>query len=183
MHQVGSRPGSATGSPDSMFDGMRRSGQGERSRCLESQRAGSWWRSDLTEVLRHRLLGFRETCLTVGVREREIGRIHAIGRSIRPWRDPTLTIKRRSDLVSNEFADTTDGEHFRCDERLSHQSGRRLTSCLSNQCFKRHTPPLSCCIYQPNKPSRGSSRYSWTTRASQRGRSSARLHRHWPRGL
>ena len=127
-------------------------GGGERSRGLESRRTRSWWRSNLTEVQRHRLSGLRETCLTVGVRESEISRIHPIGRSIRPRRDPALRMKGGSGLDSNESADTTDGEHLRCDERLPHRSGRRLTSCRSTQCFKRHTPLLSFSMYSPGKP-------------------------------
>ena len=135
-------------SPGPVFDGMRRS----RRRCPESRRAGSWRRSDLPEVLPHRFLGLRETCRTVGVRKRELGRIHTIGRAIRPLRDPALTIRGRSGLVSNTLTDTTDGEQGRGAVRFPHQSGRRLTSGLSTQCFKSHTPPLSCCMYPPDKP-------------------------------
>ena len=74
-----------------------------------------------------------------------------MGRSIRPRRDPALTIKEVSGLVSNESADTTDEEHFRSDDRLSHRSGRRLTSGLSDQCSRSHMLPLSLSIYLRDK--------------------------------
>ena len=45
--------------------------------------------------------------------EKAIGQIYAMCISIRPLRDPALTIRRRFDLVSNESADTTDREHRR----------------------------------------------------------------------
>src|SRR5512141_2038588 len=77
------------------------------------------------------------------MREREIGRIQAMCRLIRSRPDPALTIGEGAGLVSNESADTTNGEHFRCDEHLPHWSGCRLTSCLSGQSFKSHTPPSS----------------------------------------
>jgi hypothetical protein len=77
------------------------------------------------------------------VSERAIGRIHAICLSIRPLRDPVLTIRGRSSLVSNVSADTTDGEQRRCDERLFHRNGWRLTSCLSELFFTSHTRPPS----------------------------------------
>jgi hypothetical protein len=80
----------------------------------------------------HRLLGFRETLRTVGVRKREIGRIHAMCRSIRPLCDPVLTIKRKSNLVWNESSDTTGGEHFRCGECPPRRSGKRLASSLTS---------------------------------------------------
>jgi hypothetical protein len=66
---------------------------------------------------------------------------------IRPRRDPALTIRERSGLVSNEAADTTHREQRRCDEGFSHRIGRRLTSCLSEQILKNHTSPLSFSIY------------------------------------
>ena len=94
---------------------------------------------DLCEMLR-----------TVGVSEKEIGRIRAMCLSIRPRRDPALTIRGRYGLDSHESADTTDGEQRRYDERLSHRSGRRLTSGLSKQFYKSHTPPFSCSIYLPD---------------------------------
>ena len=52
----------------------------------------------------------RETPRTVGVSEKAIGRIHAMCLSIRPLRNPAFTIEGRSGLVSNESADTTDGQ-------------------------------------------------------------------------
>ena len=100
------------------------------SRYPKSRRAGSWRRSDLTEVLTHCTHELRETCRTVGVREREIGRIRAMCLSIRPLRDPALTSRGRTGLVSNESADTTDGEQRRCDQQLSHRSRRRLVRAL-----------------------------------------------------
>ncbi len=121
---------------------MRRAGRGKGRRSPESRRTGSWRHSDVPEVPPRRFLGLRETFQTVGVREREIGRIHAMCRSIRPRRDPALTIRGRSGLVSNESADTTNGEQHRCDERLSHQSGRGLPSCRSGQIPKSHARHL-----------------------------------------
>ncbi len=55
--------------------------------CAESRRC-----SDIPEVLLRRILDLRETVLTVGVRVRELGRIHAMGLMIRPLRDPEFTI-------------------------------------------------------------------------------------------
>jgi hypothetical protein len=152
MHQTKPTSGCAAPSPGSVFDGMRRSGRREKSRGLECRRVGSWRRSNLPEELLHCIRELLETLQTVGVSEREIGRIHAMCRSIRPRRDPALTIRGRFGLVSNESADTTSGEHCRCHERLSHRSGRRLTSFRSEQSFNSHTPPFSFCIYPPNKP-------------------------------
>ena len=48
---------------------------------------------------------------TVGVSERAIDRIDATGLSVRLRRHPPLAIGGRSGLVSNEPADTTDGQH------------------------------------------------------------------------
>ena len=98
-------------------------------------------------VLPHSTQDLCEICRTGGVRESDLGWIHAMGRSIRPWRDRALTIRERFSHVSNEPADTIEGEYFRCDARLSHRSGRRLTSCLSDHVPKSHTPPLSCSMY------------------------------------
>jgi hypothetical protein len=56
---------------------------------------------------RHHL---RETPRTVGVSLKTIGRIDAMCLSIGSLRDPACTIKRRADLISNEFAETTDRE-------------------------------------------------------------------------
>jgi hypothetical protein len=50
---------------------------------IESWRAGSWRRSALQPELPYGLLDFLETGRTVGVRERELGRIHAMGLAIR----------------------------------------------------------------------------------------------------
>src|SRR5688572_1487808 len=169
MYQAESSPGYAISGPGRTPDGMCRSGRREKSRGLECRRAGSWWRSDLTEVPPRRIINLRETFLTVGVREREIGRIHAMCLSIRPRRDPSRTISGRSGLVSNAFADTTDGKYFRCDEHLPHRRGKRFTSCLSDHLFKSHTPPPSFSIYLQRSHSRGLSRYSRSQRPSQRG--------------
>ena len=79
----------------------------------------------------------------LGVSEGGIVWIRAMCLSIRPRRDPALTIRGRYGLDSNESADTTDGEQRRYDERLSHRSGRRLTSGLSKQFYKSQAPPLS----------------------------------------
>ena len=76
------------------------------------------------------------------MREKRIGGIHAMCLSIGPWRDPALTIRGRSGVVSNETANTTDREQCRCDERLAHRSGRLLTSGLSEQFNKSHALPL-----------------------------------------
>jgi hypothetical protein len=67
--------------------------------------------------------------------EKAIGRIHAVCLSIRPLRDPALTIKGSTSLVSKESADTADGEH----RRLSPGSGRRLMNNLNEQSFHCHT--------------------------------------------
>ena len=64
--------------------------------------------------------------------EREIDRIHAMCRSIRSRRDPALTTRESSGLASNMSADTTDGEQFPGDERLSHWSSRFHPSGLSD---------------------------------------------------
>lgn len=155
---------------------------GGRSRCPESRRAGPWRCCDLPEVLPHCFLGLRETFLAVRVGEREVARIHAMCLSIRPLRDPALTIRGRFGPVSNESADTTHGEQCRCDERLSYRSGRRLTSSLSDRRYKRHTPLLS--FTSQTSPSRRSNRDSWTTNRHRVDRSSSsRLHMHRPTGL
>ena len=153
-----------------------------RNRCPKSRRAGPWRCCDLPEVLPHCFLGLRETFLAVRVREREVVRIQAMCLSIRPLRDPALTIRGRFSPVSNKSADTTDGEQCRCDERFSYRIGRRLTSSLSDRCYKRHTPLLS--FTSQTSPSLRSNRYSWTTNRPRVGRSSSsRLHMHRPRGL
>ena len=112
-----------------------------------------YWReaAAFPEIPPHCAHDLCETLRTVGVREGGIVQIRAMCLSIRPRRDPALTIRGRYGLVSNEIADTTDGEQRRCDERLSHRSGRRLTSCLSKQFYKSHTPPFSCSIYPPDR--------------------------------
>ena len=98
---------------------------------------------DLPAVLPQCIHELRETRWTVGVREREIGRIDAIDIATRPLRDPVLTIRGRSGLVSNLCAETTDSERHRSDARLSQRSGRHLTSGLSDQSFMSHTAPPS----------------------------------------
>ena len=108
-----------------------------------------YWREAvaLPEVLNLCSIDLCETIRTVGVLERESGRIHAIYPSIRTQRDPALTIRGRSGLASGQSADTTDGEHRRCDECFPHQSGLRPTSCLSAQFLKSHMPLLSFSMY------------------------------------
>ena len=126
---------------DAPRDAQVRAG-GEESMSGE-RRAGSWRRSDLTVGVPQCILELRETFQTVGVSEREIGRIHPMCLSISPLRDPVLTMKKRYGLVSNESADTTDGEQYPLFKRLSHRSGRRLTSRLSALFFTSHTRPPS----------------------------------------
>ena len=127
-------PGCVVSPPGLLPDGRRR-----------EPGAGSWRRSDLLEVLPHRPLDLRETGWTVGVRECEIGRIHGMGLVICPLRDPELTTRGRSCIVSNEAADATDGEQCRGDERLSHQNGKRLTTGLHHGASIFHflVPPLA----------------------------------------
>ena len=55
----------------------------------------------------------RETPRTVGVSLKTIGRIDAMCLSIGSLRNPALPIRRSSDLVSNEFTETTDREQWR----------------------------------------------------------------------
>lgn len=112
-------PGCVVSPPGLLPDGRRREPGAE-----------SWRRSDLSEVLPRRPMDLRETGWTVGVREREIGRIHAMGFVVCPLRDPELTTRAKSRIISNESADATDGEQRRGDERLSHQYGKRRTSGL-----------------------------------------------------
>ena len=70
----------------------------------------------------HALYDLRETLWTIGVGEQAICRIHAMGFSIRPWCDPAFMIKGRSDLVSNQSAETTDWQR----RSLSPGSSRHL---------------------------------------------------------
>jgi len=114
-----------------------------RSRCPEGRRAGPWRGSDLSAVRPQCFHELRETRRTVGVRERKIGQLHAMGLSIRPLRNPVLTISVRLGLVSNLSAEATDREQRRCDTRLCHGRGRRLTSGLSDQSVTSHTAPPS----------------------------------------
>lgn len=114
-----------------------------RSRSPKSRRTGSRRRSGLPQVLPRRILDLRETFQTVCVSEKELGRIYAMGLSIPLLRNPVLTIRGRSGLLSNVSAHTTDVEQRRCGECLSQGSGRRLTSGLSDPFSKRHTPPPS----------------------------------------
>src|SRR5512143_498285 len=93
---------------------------------IDSQRAGSWGRSGLSEELPHGLLDLRETRRTVRVRERKLGWIHAMGLAIRPLTYPAFKIRGCSRLVLNESAGTTGGEQRRGDEGFSDRSGRRL---------------------------------------------------------
>jgi hypothetical protein len=75
-------------------------------------------------------VGFRKTLRTGRVRERKLVRIHAMGLAIRLRRDPELTSRGQSSIVSNEFAATTDGEQRRRDKRFPPSSGRRLANGL-----------------------------------------------------
>ena len=110
---------------------------------IESRRAGSWRRSALQPELPYGLLDFLETGRTVGVRERELGRIHAMGLAIRPLTYPALETRGCSRLVLNESAGTTGGEQRRRDVRVSPRNRRRLTCDLSEQGIKKQTPPPS----------------------------------------
>jgi hypothetical protein len=60
--------------------------------------------------------------------EKAIRWINAMCLSIHSLCNPALIIKGSSHLVSNEPADTTDGEQ----QGLSSGSGRGLTTCLSD---------------------------------------------------
>jgi hypothetical protein len=86
-----------------------------------------------------------ETLRTVGVSEKAIGQIYAMCISIRPLRDPALTIRRRFDLVSNESTHTTDREQ----RGLSPRSGRRPMSYLSEKGFISHALPPSFIVQSP----------------------------------
>ena len=143
MHKAEAPPGCVAFCHGPVSDGIRRSGRKQRSRCPESQCAGSCRRSDLPEVLFHRGLDFRETLRAVGVRVNELGWILAMGLSIRLRRHPALTIRGKFSLVSDEFADTTDREQSRCDERCAPQRGRRGRSGSSDRHVTGHRPPLS----------------------------------------
>jgi hypothetical protein len=140
-------PGWAVLSPVLLSDGMDEPELWERCRCPKSRQAASWRRSDIPipEVLPHGLLNFRRTVRTVGMRERELGRIHTVDLAIQPLRNPGLTTRGKSRIVSNECADTTDGEQRRYDERLSCRSGKRLTGCWHKGVFKRHEIPPNLC--------------------------------------
>jgi hypothetical protein len=87
----------------------------------------------------HGLHHLHETPRTVGVSEGAIGRIYAMCLSIRPLRDPVLTIRGRSGLVSNESADTAGGEQH----RLSPRCGLGFMNYLSEQGFDSHMRPPS----------------------------------------
>ena len=91
----------------------------------------------------HCLHRLHETPRTVGVSEREIGRIYAMCLSIGPLRDPVLTTKGRPGLVSNESADTTNGEQRRLSPR---RGGEGFMSYLSEYGFNSHTLPPSFII-------------------------------------
>lgn len=98
----------------------------------------SWHRSDLQEALPHSIAHLRETVRTVGVRERELSWIHAMGFAIRPLCDPELTTRGKSCIVSNESTGATHGEQRWWNERLLPRSGRYLTSGPHNGSFCRH---------------------------------------------
>jgi hypothetical protein len=61
----------------------------------------------------------------------------------RAYLEQALKTRGCSCLVLNESAGTTSGEQRRRDERFSHRSGRRLTSGLCEQLFKKYTPDPS----------------------------------------
>lgn len=105
--------------------------------------AGSRHRSEVSGRLPHRIHGPLETLRAIRMSERQIGRIRAMCLSICPLGDPMHTIRGRSGLVSNESAHATNREQYRCDERPSCQSGRRLTSCVNCRICARHVIPLS----------------------------------------
>jgi hypothetical protein len=71
------------------------------------------WLSSFRLAAPQSIHDLREALWTVGVSEREIGRIYAMCLSIRPLRDPVRTITGYSGLLSNESTDTTDGEQRR----------------------------------------------------------------------
>lgn len=101
------------------------------------------WGMDIIQPLRHfhSSPGLCETFQTIGVREREICRVHAIPLLICLPRDPALTSRGRAGLVSKEPTDTTDREYFRCDARPLHRIGRLL---IGNQTRL----PNYCCTVQ-----------------------------------
>lgn len=117
--------------------------QGRGESMLWELGARSRRRCDLPAVLPLCIHELRETPRTEGVRKTGIGHLHAMGLSIRPRRDPALTIRGRSGLVPNLTAETTDMEQGRSDDRFSHGSVRRLTSGLSDLSFTSHTAPPS----------------------------------------
>jgi hypothetical protein len=84
-----------------------------------------------------------ETPRTVGVSKIAIGRIDAMCFLICPLRDPARTIKGSSGLVSNESAETTDGEQW----PLFRRSERGFMSYLNEQCFNSHTLPPSFIVW------------------------------------
>ena len=139
MPQAEPTPGGATARPDLLQNGMRRAEWGRRCPSPASGRVGSWRRSDLPEVLPHDLLDLRETGWAVGISELERGRIHAIGFAIGSLRHPALDTGDSSRLVLNESTGATGGERCRCEERLSHPSGRHFTSGLSEHVFMTRT--------------------------------------------
>lgn len=100
------------------------------SRRPKSRRAGSWRRSVFPDVPPQCIRELRVTLWTIGMRERVIGQLHAMGLPIRPLCDPVLTISRSSGLLTNVSADTTDVKQRRCDARCSQRSGRRLPNSL-----------------------------------------------------
>ena len=78
---------------------------------IESWRARSWRRSALQPELPYGLLDFLETGRTIGVREREHGRTHAMGLAIRSLTYPALETRGCSRLVLNASAGTTGGSN------------------------------------------------------------------------
>ena len=63
------------------------------------ERAGSWFRFKALEKLPHDLLEVGETRRTIGMRERKLGRTHAVGQEIVLLTDPPVELKGRFCLV------------------------------------------------------------------------------------
>src|SRR4030066_2074357 len=85
----------------------------------KSPRAGSWWGSDLSQVPPDCTHDLRETLRTIGVSEGGVGRIGAMCLSICPLRHPLFASRGESCLVSNEGADTTNGDQRRYEACLA----------------------------------------------------------------
>src|SRR5215210_5765164 len=73
--------------------------------------------------LLYAIVGLGVTGRGVRVCECKLSRMHAIGLMIRSLRDPELTARRKSRIVSNESTDATEGKQRRDGECLSHRNG------------------------------------------------------------